>query len=91
MPIFFSNEHPQIIALTFSHLDPKQIANILKSLSVDLKDDVLDRMENLGFVKNQFVQKIAKIVKEELKPLVDSCGEQKGGTKFVEKVREEMK
>lgn len=88
---FFSNEHPQIIALVFSYLDPLQVAKILTSMPDILKDDVLDRMEKLGFVKKQFVQNISQVIKEELRALSDYHGEQKGGPKFVQKIREEMK
>jgi flagellar motor switch protein FliG len=87
---FFSNEHPQIVALVFSYLDPKQVARILNLFSENLKDDILDRMEHLGFVKKQFVQKITGIIKDELKTLANCHGEQKGGMTFVKKVREEM-
>ncbi len=87
---FFSNEHPQVIALVFSHLEPKQVANILNSLSDNLKDDVLDRMKDLEFVQKQIVQKIAAVLKEELMMIANYHGEQKGGAKFVEKVKNEM-
>jgi flagellar motor switch protein FliG len=88
---FFSNEHPQIIALIFSYLEPKQAANILKVFPENLKDDVLDRMEHLGPVQKHFVQKIAGVIRDELKSLDNHLGEQKGGMSFVKKVREEMK
>lgn len=87
---FFSNEHPQITALVFSYLEPRLVAIILKSFSKNLREDVLDRMENLGFVTKQFVQKIAEVISSEFRSLNDYHGEQKGGASFVKKVREEM-
>ncbi len=87
---FFLNEHPQVVALVLSYLEPKQAANILNYLPENLKDEVLNRMEKLGFTQKQFIQKIAKVIKEELKEITCHHGEQKGGVKFVDKVKKEM-
>ena len=87
---FFSNEHPQVIALVFSYLTPKKVASILKQFPTTLRDDILDRMEHMGFVQTQFVQAIAKVLQKELKEIANLHGEQKGGESFVKQVKKEL-
>ncbi len=87
---FFSGEHPQIVALVFSHLKPKQVADILNHLPQEMQDDVLKRMEKLELVQQQFVQKLAKFIMEELSTIINSQGVQKGGSDFVNQVKREL-
>ena len=87
---YLHNEHPQIIALIFSHLPAKQVADVIKGWGpVDL-DEILSRMENLGYVQDKVVNRIAQVLAKELRSLKRVHLDQKGGTEFVNEIRKEM-
>ena len=87
---FFSNEHPQVIALALSHLESKKTAEILRMMPENSSVDVLNRIEKIGFVQNQTIKKIAKVIKSELEIVTAVKGKQVGGAKFAQLVRREL-
>ena len=87
---FLSNEHPQVIALVLSHLEPKFAAEILEGHPDDFKKNVLTRMETLAPVENRVARKILEILILEVSALRNNCALKRGGKKFVSQVRKEM-
>lgn len=87
---FMKSEHPQVIALALSYLDPEKAAAIMDQFDKDLKEDVLLRMAEMGVVQKNISQKIFKVIESEISTLFATQGEQKGGKEFVKRVKENL-
>jgi len=61
---FLNKEHPQTIALIFSHLNPDQSANALRELPDALRIEVAFRIATLGKIAPQTLKRIEKTVDE---------------------------
>lgn len=61
---FLNKEHPQTIALIFSHLNPDQSANALRELPDSLRTEVAFRIATLGKIAPQTLKRIEKTVDE---------------------------
>ena len=59
-------EHPQTIALILSYLSYEKAAEVLKSLSEDLKTDIALRLVQIGQVDVEIVNELDKVIKNEL-------------------------
>ena len=80
---FIRNEHPQTVALILSHLGPAKAAALLTSLPPPLRADVAVRMANLDQISPEVMSKIAEIVGQKLKALVETTREVSGGVRAV--------
>jgi len=87
---YFSNELNQVMALVFSYLKPKKAASVLKKFPKDKRDDVLKKMETMEFVQARTVGNIAKVLALEFRAVNSARGEQVGGKKFVNSIRQEL-
>ena len=86
----FHNEHPHVVALCMSYLGPSQAATIIKRLSVQLREEVLIRMESMGFVQTKIAQEIFRVVKDEIEFIKSNQCDQPGGVELVQQIRSEM-
>ena len=59
-------EHPQTIALILSYLSYEKAAEVLKSLSEDIKTDIALRLVQIGQVDVEIVNELDKVIKNEL-------------------------
>jgi len=80
---FIHNEHPQMVALILSHLDPSQAAALLTSLPQELRADVALRMARLDRISPEVISKIAGIIGQKLKALGEFSSESYGGVRAV--------
>lgn len=87
---FFSNEHPQVLALALTHLKPENAALILEKYPEDLKSNILRRIEKIGPVQKNIIQRIAQVLKSETKDIQNSMQVIKGGKEFVVQVKKQM-
>ena len=56
------SEHPQVIAVVLSHLDPKLSAQVLAVFSEEKQVDIVRRMANVGQTSDQVVRSIDEIL-----------------------------
>lgn len=61
------NEHPQIMALIISYLDPKQSAEILKDLDEELRTDIIMRIASQDSVQPTAFKELDYILEKVLK------------------------
>jgi flagellar motor switch protein FliG len=87
---FFSNELPQVTALSFSFLTPKKAASTLKKFEDNKREEILEKMENIGFIQARVIGNIARILEEDLKSINLTKGENLNGKKHVELVKQEL-
>lgn len=87
---FFSNEHPQVIALVLSHLNIEDTALVLNKFPQNLRQNILERLEKQGPVQKNIVFKIAKIIKDDVETIINQTHVLKGGRDFVTQVKKEM-
>lgn len=87
---FFSNEHPQTIALALTHLKPEQVAMILEKFPSHFKENIIERMEKQGPVQKFIIQKIARVIKDEVDSVLKHVEIKKGGADFVKQVKSQM-
>jgi flagellar motor switch protein FliG len=80
---FIHNEHPQTIALILSHLKASQAAELLISLSAELRSDVALRMAHLDRTSPDIISKIAAIIGKKMKDLGELSRESYGGVRAV--------
>jgi len=50
------NEHPQIIALVLSYIEPKQAAQIIASLPSDRQTEIISRISTMGSTSPDYVK-----------------------------------
>ncbi|HVX66555.1 MAG TPA: flagellar motor switch protein FliG [Bryobacteraceae bacterium] len=80
---FIHSEHPQMIALILSHLNPTQAANLLTSLPPEIRSDVALRMASLDQISPEIIAKVASIIGQKLKALGEFSRESVGGVRAV--------
>jgi len=64
-----TNEHPQTIALILSYIEPKKAAEILKSLSDNLKADVVRRMATMNKTNPHILKEVENVLMKRLSDL----------------------
>jgi flagellar motor switch protein FliG len=80
---FIHSEHPQMIALILSHLNPSQAAALLVSLPPEMRSDVALRMASLDQISPEIISKVASIIGQKLKALGEFSRESYGGVRAV--------
>lgn len=80
---FIHSEHPQMIALILSHLNPSQAAALLMSLPQEMRADVALRMASLDRISPDIISKVAAIIGQKLHALGEFSRESYGGVRAV--------
>jgi len=60
------NEHPQIISLILSYIDPKQTAEIVASLPSDSQLEIINRISNMGNTSPEFIKEAERIIERKI-------------------------
>jgi len=60
------NEHPQIIALVLSYIEPKQSAQIIASLPPDRQTEIISRISNMGSTSPEYVKEAERILERKI-------------------------
>ena len=60
------NEHPQIIALVLSYIEPKQSAQIIASLPSDRQTEIISRISNMGSTSPEYVKEAEHILERKI-------------------------
>jgi len=87
---FIQNEHPQTIALILAHLDPSHAAELLGTLSENVRADVVIRMANLGEIPPDVIKRISTILTQKLSAMGTSRLESVGGARAVAEMVNKM-
>ena len=66
---FVQNEHPQIIALILSYLDPQMAASILAKLSLEKQSEVVARVATMDRTSPEYVHEIERVLDKKLSSL----------------------
>jgi flagellar motor switch protein FliG len=80
---FIHSEHPQMVALILSHLNPSQAAALLFSLPPEIRADVALRMAGLDQISPDIISKVAGIIGQKLRALGEFSRESSGGVRAV--------
>lgn len=75
------NEHPQMIALVLSRLQPETAANLLTSLPEENRGDVALRVATIGEVAPETAEEVQKVVSSQLEGVVVPEARPAGGAK----------
>jgi len=84
------NEHPQIIALILSHLDPEQGTQVVMQLRESLRGQVLLRMATIEEVPPGIMQEVNDVLLNELSRVSTSSGRKISGVKMVADILNQM-
>jgi len=60
------NEHPQIIALVLSYIEPKQSAQIIASLPSDRQTEIISRISKMGSTSAEYVKEAERILERKV-------------------------
>ena len=60
------NEHPQIIALVLSYIEPRQSAQIIASLPSDRQTEIISRISNMGSSSAEYVKEAERILERKV-------------------------
>jgi len=60
------NEHPQIIALVLSYIEPKQAAQIIASLPSDRQTEIISRISKMGSSSAEYVKEAERILERKI-------------------------
>jgi flagellar motor switch protein FliG len=60
------NEHPQIIALVLSYIEPKQSAQIIASLPTEKQTEIISRISNMGSTSPEYVKEAERILERKI-------------------------
>jgi len=60
------NEHPQIIALVLSYIEPKQSAQIIASLPSDRQTEIISRISTMGSTSPDYVKEAERILERKI-------------------------
>ena len=71
---FIQNEHPQIIALVLSYIDPKSAAQMLAALPLEDQTSVIARIANMGITSPEYIKETERVLERKLASL--SVGDQ---------------
>lgn len=87
---FFSNEHPQLIAVLCSHLPQDRAAELLRIFSDAQSEDILDRIEKLEPIDTRVLSKIDRVLKAEIANLMANTSIKSGGQQVANGLRAAM-
>jgi flagellar motor switch protein FliG len=87
---FIHSEHPQMVALILSHLNPSQAAALLISLPLEMRADVAFRMARLDRISPEIISKVAAIIGQKLNALGEVSRESYGGVRAVSEMFNRM-
>lgn len=87
---FIHSEHPQMIALILSHLNPSQAAGLLLSLPAEMRADVAFRMAKLDRISPEIISRVAAIIGQKLNALGELSRESYGGVRAVSEMFNRM-
>lgn len=85
---FLSCEHPQTVAVVFSHLQPSQAATVLQELSADKRADVLERLTRLDETDEETIQEVERGLQAWLTEQVKRTQRRRAGMSAVAKIIE---
>ncbi|MCL2046249.1 MAG: flagellar motor switch protein FliG [Oscillospiraceae bacterium] len=60
------NEHPQIIALVLSYIEPRQSAQIIASLPTDRQTEIISRISKMGSSSAEYVKEAERILERKV-------------------------
>ena len=60
------NEHPQIIALVLSYIEPKQAAQIIASLPTEKQTEIISRISKMGSSSAEYVKETERILERKI-------------------------
>lgn len=60
------DEHPQIIAITLTHMEQSQAAQVLKALPAELQDNVVLRIANMHTIPQAAMKQLQNVLKKKL-------------------------
>ena len=60
------NEHPQIIALVLSYIEPGQSAQIIASLPTERQTEIISRISNMGNTSPEYVKEAERILESKV-------------------------
>ena len=60
------NEHPQIIALVLSYIEPRQSAQIIASLPSDRQTEIISRISKMGSSSAEYVKEAERILERKI-------------------------
>jgi len=60
------NEHPQIIALVLSYIEPKQSAQIIASLPSERQTEIISRIASMGSTSPEYVKEAERILERKI-------------------------
>ena len=60
------NEHPQIIALVLSYIEPKQSAQIIASLPSERQTEIISRISKMGATSPEYVKEAERILERKI-------------------------
>jgi flagellar motor switch protein FliG len=87
---FIHSEHPQMVALILSHLNPSQAAALLISLPLEMRADVAFRMARLDRISPEIISRVAAIIGQKLNALGEVSRESYGGVRAVSEMFNRM-
>lgn len=76
---FIQGEHPQVIALILSYLDPKKAATILSALPEELQPDIAKRIALMDRTTPDVLREVERILERKLSTLASEDYTQAGG------------
>lgn len=83
---FIQGEHPQIIALVLSYLDPEQAGQILSALEEDVQADIARRIATMDSTPPDIVSDIEQILEKNISSSLIEDYTQTGGVQAVVEV-----
>ncbi|WP_284139948.1 MULTISPECIES: flagellar motor switch protein FliG [unclassified Virgibacillus] len=83
---FIQNEHPQIIALVLSYLDPEQAGQILSALSQEVQADIAKRIATMDSTSPEIIGQVEQILERNISSSFTEDYTQTGGIQAVVEV-----
>ena len=83
---FIQQEHPQIIALILSYLEPKNSAFILEKLSYDVQVDVTKRIAASNETNPEVLREIERILEKKMSSMENFEKNKAGGTECITEI-----
>jgi flagellar motor switch protein FliG len=83
---FIQNEHPQIIALVLSHLEPYQASVILQKLPNEIQIDVTKRIASMDHASPEIIREIERVLEKKLSTLSDESYSAVGGVESAAEI-----
>jgi flagellar motor switch protein FliG len=83
---FIADEHPQMIALILSHLDPRRAAKIVEGLPLARQQEVIRRLASMESASPAVVEQVEKALEGRLAAFVSREGRETDGVAAAAKV-----